>query len=112
MAPLVTHKWHKEITVHGNATDLEQGVFKQKNGLYRSGTSLPNFHAYHAAVQQPDEMSKREKTKKELRQLHDRPASGRTTALGRKVERPGTGKQAGPSGQKDREPQDRKHANK
>ena len=43
---------------------------------------------------------------------YQRPASGRTTALGRRVEKPGPGKQAGPSGQREDTQGDGKHANK
>lgn len=43
---------------------------------------------------------------------YQRPASGRTTALGRRVEKPGNGKQVGPSGQRDEGLCDAKHANK
>lgn len=50
--------------------------------------------------------------KVKLPPVNQRPATGRTTALGRKVEKPGIGNQAGPSGQKDKGPQDRRHANK
>lgn len=53
-----------------------------------------------------------EKMKDEPTIRHTRPASGRTTALGRRVERPGTGRQGGPSGQKDQLRHDRTHANK
>lgn len=41
-----------------------------------------------------------------------RPASGRTTAQGRKVEKPGSGSPAGPSGQPCQTQDDRRHTNK
>jgi hypothetical protein len=44
--------------------------------------------------------------------LLQRPSSGRTTKLGRKVEKPGTGRQSGPSGQTDSVQHDRRHTNK
>ena len=69
-------------------------------------------HGRAAAQPQPDEKSKLQKVKDELRQFYQRPSSGRTTALGRKVEKPGTGRQGGPSGQTDGTQHDRKHANK
>ena len=55
---------------------------------------------------------KPETAKNKLPPVSQRPATGRTTALGRKVEKPGIGNPAGPSGQKAKGPQDRKHANK
>ena len=55
---------------------------------------------------------KPETAKNKLPPVNQRPATGRTTALGRKVEKPGIGNPAGPSGQKAKGPQDRKHANK
>lgn len=59
-----------------------------------------------------EDKSTLDKVKDKLRSLYARPASGRTTALGRKVEKPGTGKQGGPSGQRDLGQVDGKHANK
>lgn len=41
-----------------------------------------------------------------------RPASGRTTALGRKVEKPGDASPPGPSGQPGQTQHERKHTNK
>jgi hypothetical protein len=51
-------------------------------------------------------------TKDEPPLLDQPPSTGRTTRLGRKVEKPGEGSVAGPSGQKDRVHHDKKHANK
>jgi hypothetical protein len=131
--PQPTHKWSQKVTERSDALDLKQGVFKQrsakriaeslkdsaehserrKSDPYRSAMSMLTFYINRAGAQlQPKEKSKLEKAKDELRQLYDRPASGRTTALGRKVERPGTGKQGGPSGQRDTAKQNSKHANK
>ena len=58
------------------------------------------------------EKDRLEKAKDVLRNLCQRPSSGRTTALGRRVEKPGSGSPAGPSGQKDRAKHDGKHTNK
>lgn len=41
-----------------------------------------------------------------------KPAVGKTTALGKKTERPDEGRPAGPSGQKERAQHNRRHANK
>lgn len=60
---------------------------------------------------QPGEKTLRERAKDKLCDLY-RPSSGRTTALGRKVEKPADIKVAGPSGQRDQAQHDRKHANK
>lgn len=51
-------------------------------------------------------------TKDEPAVLDQPPSTGRTTALGRKVEKPADDSVAGPSGQKDRVHHDRKHTNK
>jgi hypothetical protein len=59
-----------------------------------------------------DDPSRLQKAKDGLRQLLQRPSSGRTTGLGRRVEKPGTGRQSGPSGQTDSVQHDKKHANK
>jgi hypothetical protein len=47
-----------------------------------------------------------------LRGFLQRPSSGRTSTLGRKVEKPGSGAPAGPSGQTEGVRHNRKHANK
>ena len=47
-----------------------------------------------------------------LHTLYQRPSSGRTTRLGRKVEKPGDASPAGPSGQRDMAKHDGKHTNK
>ena len=66
-----------------------------------------------AGAQLPaDEKSRLEKAKDALRTLFQRPSSGRTTSLGRRGEKPGTGGDGGPSGQTDRAKHDRKHTNK
>lgn len=127
------HKWSQEVTDHSNALDLEEGVFKLKDPKriaeslkdsadhsprrhsdpYRSAMSMLTFYINRAGAQlQPEDKSKLEKAKEELRQLYQRPTSGKTTAQGRKVEKPGSGKQGGPSGQKDGAKHDGKHTNK
>lgn len=53
-----------------------------------------------------------QKAKDKLRGFLQRPSSGRTSTLGRKVEKPGSGAPAGPSGQTEGVQHDRKHANK
>lgn len=80
---------------------------------YRSAMSMLTGHMSRAGAQMPqDEKSRLEKTKEELRSVFQRPSTGRTTKLGRRVEKPGTGRQSGPSGQTDGVQHDRKHANK
>ena len=76
------------------------------------GTGRDACSSAMAAGPLPQPRTKASSVQDELRSRYNRPATGRTTALGRKVEKPGIGKQAGPSGQKDKGPQDRKHANK
>lgn len=53
-----------------------------------------------------------QRAKDKLRSFLPRPSSGRTSALGRRVERPGSGGPAGPSGQTEDVQHDRMHANK
>lgn len=53
-----------------------------------------------------------QKAKDKLRGFLQRPSSGRTSTLGRKVEKPGSGGPAGPSGQTGSVEHDRKHTNK
>jgi hypothetical protein len=133
MAHTTTPKWSQEVTEHSDALDLEQGVFKlkdpkriaaslkesaehserRKSDPYHSAMSMLTFYIHRAGAQLPEEEKKRlEKAKDALRALYERPASGRTTALGRRVEKPGSGSPAGPSGQKDGAKHDGKHTNK
>jgi len=127
------HRWSQKVTDQSNALDLKQGIFKLKNPKriaaslkesaehsdrrkadpYRSAMSMLTFYINRAGAQlQPDEKARLERAKDELRQLFDRPSTGRTTALGRRVEKPGDGNRSGPSGQKDRSRHERTHANK
>lgn len=126
-------KWSQEVTEHSDALDLEQGVFKQKDpkriaeslkesaehskrrksSPFRSAMSMLTFYINRAGAQLPKEEKKRlEKAKDELRDLYPRPASGRSTAQGRKVEKPANNEPAGPSGQKKGAKHDDKHTNK
>jgi hypothetical protein len=73
----------------------------------------PQHGAAPPSAQVPeDERNRLQKAKDGLRALLQRPSSGRTTNLGRRVEKPGTGRQSGPSGQTDGVQHDRQHANK
>ncbi len=128
-----TQKWSQEVTEHSDALDLEQGVFKQKDpkriaeslkesaehskrrksSPFRSAMSMLTFYINRAGAQLPKEEKKRlEKAKDELRDLYPRPASGRSTAQGRKVEKPANNEPPGPSGQKKGAKHDGKHTNK
>ncbi len=131
--PKALRKWSQEVTAHSAALDLQEGVFKLRDPKriaaslkdsaehserrhadpYRSAMSMLTFYINRAGAQlQPGDKLRLEKAKDELRGLFHRPASGKTTALGRKVEKPGSGSQAGPSGQRDNARHDGKHANK
>ena len=94
MAHTTTHRWSQEVTDHSD---------RRESSPYGSAVSM---FANRAAAQVP------EKEDDALRALYQRPSSGRTTPLGRRVEKPGSGNPAGPSGQKDRAKHDGKHTNK
>jgi hypothetical protein len=75
--------------------------------------ATPTFWYEHAAAQLPDDDRNRwEKAKEGLRNLFKGPSTGRTTALGRKVEKPGEIRPGGPSGQRDGIDHQKKHTNK
>lgn len=133
MARPTTRKWSQEVTDHSNALDLKEGVFKLKDPKriaaslkksaehserrkadpYRSAMSMLTFYINRAGAQlQPADKQRLERAKEELRGLFHRPASGRTTALGRKVKKPGESKASGPSAQRDRAKHEGKHENK
>src|SRR5687768_3866274 len=115
----VRKKWSQDVTEHSNALDLEEGVFtkddpaaiarslkdsaehseRRKSDPYRSAMSMLTFYINRAGTQLPKtERNRLEKAKDELRTLYDRPAAGRATRQGRKVDKPGSTKRDGPSG--------------
>lgn len=132
MARASTARSTQEATEHARAPDGKRGAFalKTPKGIaarlkdlaehsdrshdpYRSAMATLTGRISRGTAQLPTEEKERlEKAKEELRQLFQRPSTGRTTALGRRVEKPGTGRQSGPSGQTDSTTHDRKHTNK
>lgn len=74
--------------------------------------TIRSIHPAAANDQGGDDKTSLQKAKDKLRGFLQRPSSGRTSALGRKVEKPGSGTAAGPSGQTEHVHHDRKHANK
>lgn len=133
MAGPHAHKWSKEVTEKSNALDLERDVFKKRSARaiakslkdsadhserrktdpYRSAMSMLTFYINRAGSNLPeDERAKLEKSKDELRQLYGKPTTGKTTRLGRKVEKPAEPKGGGPSGQHDAAKHDKRHTNK
>ena len=80
-----------------------------------SARALKEFHerAHKAGWHlPPDDAKKAEHLEDVKRELYQNPTTGRNTKLGRKVEKPGIGRQSGPSGQTDSVQHDRKHTNK
>jgi hypothetical protein len=125
--------WSREVTEKSNALDLESGVFKKRSARaiakslrdsaehsdrrkadpYRSAMSMLTFYINRAGSNLPEvERAKLEKTKEELRQLYHKPDSGKSTKLGRKVEKPNDPSASGPSGQHETTKHDKRHANK
>jgi hypothetical protein len=60
----------------------------------------------------PKDGTKLDKLKNDVQTIFQRPTTGRTTRLGRKVEKPGDVGAAGPSGQHEATRHDKQHANK
>ena len=60
----------------------------------------------------PHDLKQWDKTKDQPKEMASRPSSGRTTLLGRRVEKPGHTKLGGPSGQTDSCKSDSRHTNK
>jgi phosphoenolpyruvate carboxylase len=108
MARVSAHKWSQEVNERSNALDLKQGVFKQKSPKriaeslkdsadhserrkadpYRSAMSMLTFYINRAGAQlQPEDKTKLERAKEELKKLYHRPSTGRTTAQGRKAQK-------------------------
>jgi hypothetical protein len=125
--------WSKDVTQSSDALDLEHGVFKKRSARaiakslkesaehserrkadpFRSAMSMLTFYINRAGSNLPeDERGKLERTKDELRLLYDKPTTGKTTKLGRRVEKPQDPKAGGPSGQHDAGKHNRRHTNK
>lgn len=126
-------QWSHEVTEKSDALDLEHGVFKKRSARaiakslkdsaehsdrrkadpYRSAMSMLTFYINRAGSNLPeDERAKLEHTKEELRQLYHKPDSGKSTKLGRKVEKPQDPKAGGPSGQHETTKHNKRHTNK
>ena len=79
---------------------------------YAATSQHPGAAQRGANPDKEEEKNHLQKAKDGLRAWLQRPSSGRTTNLGRRVEKPGTGRQSGPSGQTDGVQHDKQHANK
>jgi hypothetical protein len=90
----------------------EPGERRRAGPLRKAVTKLSSYIHRGGAQLKQQEDDKLEKAKDGLRDLYQRPATGRTTPLGRKVEKPREGSAGGPSGQKVGVDHDKKHANK
>jgi hypothetical protein len=75
-------------------------------------TTMHPSAAQPRAPEPESDKTRLQKAKDGLKALLRGPSSGRTTTLGRRVEKPGTGRQSGPSGQTDSAQHDRAHTNK
>lgn len=82
---------------------MDSATISQHPSAAQRGANLP---------EKEEEKNRLQKAKDGLRSWLQRPSSGRTTNLGRRVEKPGLGRQSGPSGQSDSVQHDKKHANK
>ena len=76
------HQWSKRVIERSHALYLKSG----------------NAQSPPPPVEDKKQL---EKVPDPIRSLYQRPSSGRTTALGRRVEKPGDKNTAGPSGQKE-----------
>ncbi len=107
MALSTRREWSTEFTASNE---------RRRGGDLRLFRSTITFHGDRPLAQlQPGETKQtQELIKEEQREVcrSNRPSTGRTTALGRRVEKPADVKPAGPSGQRDGAQHDRKHANK
>jgi hypothetical protein len=131
MASSIAHQWSHQVA-HSGVFDVKPGAFKLEEPKWIAA-SLNGWAGYserrnadpsrpamsrltvlvdRAGAQLPEKQKDRLEKEDVLRNLCQRPLSGRTTALGRRVEKPGSGSPAGPSGQKDKAKHDGKHTNK
>jgi len=64
------------------------------------------------AQTQPKDVTNLQKIKEEVQNFFQRPSNGRSTRMGRRVEKPGDAHAAGPSGQHEATKHDSQHTNK
>ena len=74
--------------------------------------SHPSASAAWAQTQPPHDGTQLQKVKEEVQNFFQRPSNGRTTRMGRRVEKPGDAHAAGPSGQHEATKHDSQHTNK
>lgn len=72
----------------------------------------PNASEAWSQTTPPKDGMRLQHLKDEVKAIFQRPSNGRTTRLGRRVEKPGDAHAAGPSGQHEATDHDRKHTNK
>ncbi|HSV46984.1 MAG TPA: hypothetical protein VLJ58_14445 [Ramlibacter sp.] len=71
-----------------------------------------SFHPHATDAPSEDDKSGLQRAKDKLHSLVQGPSTGRTTAQGRRVEKPGGMHPSGPSGQRDESQHNSKHTNK
>lgn len=64
------------------------------------------------AQSQPKDSTRLQKVTEEVQTFFQRPSNGRSTRMGRRVEKPGDAHAAGPSGQHEATKHDSRHTNK
>lgn len=64
------------------------------------------------AQTQPKDVTHLQKVQEEVQSFFQRPSNGRSTRMGRRVEKPGDAHAAGPSGQHEATKHDSQHTNK
>ena len=72
----------------------------------------PSASAAWAQTEPPKDGTQLHKVKEEVQNIFQRPSNGRTTRMGRRVEKPGDAHAAGPSGQHEATKHDSRHTNK
>ncbi|ROZ66225.1 hypothetical protein [Ramlibacter sp. WS9] len=65
-----------------------------------------------SAQSQPKDVTRLQKVTEEVQSFFQRPSNGRSTRMGRRVEKPGDAHAAGPSGQHEATKHDSRHTNK
>jgi hypothetical protein len=72
----------------------------------------PSAAAAWAQTRPPKDATPIQKVKDEVQNFFARPSNGRSTRMGRRVEKPGDAHAAGPSGQHEATKHDSRHTNK
>jgi hypothetical protein len=111
MDRLTRYEWPSEAWDHGECRVSDSYQWAMTAPPFNAGPRTPRAQLQPGEKKQTQQVENEQRLDVQRADPH-RPSTGRTSALGRKVEKPGDVRAGGPSGQRDIARHDRLHANK